>query len=179
MNLIHVPAPPELLEVVDATNRPLLILPREEVHRQQLLHRSVLVLVFDEQNRLFLQKRSRTKEVYPGRWDVSASGHILAGESRDAAACRELLEELGFAPHRIVVRQEIPASPATGQEFVTLFTTRCTGKEIRTNEQEVEDGYFVDHEELGCMLREYPELLTPALLHFGRSGLVFSPKMGS
>jgi isopentenyl-diphosphate Delta-isomerase len=178
MNTIHVPAQPELLDVVDTKNRPLLVLPREEVHRQQLLHRSVLVLVFDGQNRLFLQKRSRTKEAYPSRWDVSASGHIRAGESREEAAIREVHEELGFTPSRIGMRQELPASPATGYEFVTLYTTRCTGMEIRINDLEVEDGYFVDPEELKCMIREYQELLTPALLHFSRSGLVFTLTTG-
>jgi isopentenyl-diphosphate Delta-isomerase len=175
----HAIVPTELLEVVDAANRPLLVLPREEVHRQQLLHRSVLVLVYNERSRLFLQKRSRTKEVYPGRWDVSASGHILAGESREEAALRELREELGYLPGRLELRQEIQASPATDQEFVTLYFTRCNGSEIRSNPLEIEDGCFVDHEELGGMARDYQELLTPALLHFARSGMAFPAFMGS
>jgi isopentenyl-diphosphate Delta-isomerase len=170
--------PDELLEVVDSRNRPLLVLPRELVHRQQLFHRSVLVLVFDQQSRVFLQKRSRTKMVYPGRWDVSSSGHVLAGESNEGAALRELTEELGLSPPRIGLRLEIPASRETGQEFVTLYATRCSATEVRTNGSEVEDGCFVDQEELDCMIQDYPELLTPALLHFGRSNLVFPPSMG-
>jgi isopentenyl-diphosphate Delta-isomerase len=170
--------PDELLDVVDSRNRPLLVLPRAQVHRQQLFHRSVLILVFDQHNRLFLQKRSRAKLAYPGRWDVSSSGHVLAGESSEGAALRELCEELGLSPSRIGLRLEVPASVETGQEFVTLYATRCSGAEVRTNGNEVEDGCFVDQEELDCMIRDYPELLTPALLHFGRSGLVFPPSMG-
>jgi len=47
---------------------------RPEVHRLGLRHRAAHVLVFNARGELFLQKRSMTKDTFPGAWDSSASG---------------------------------------------------------------------------------------------------------
>lgn len=44
---------------------------------------------------LLFQKRSQTVDRNPGKWDISAAGHVNAGESKLAAAVREAREELG------------------------------------------------------------------------------------
>ncbi|MBN1308375.1 MAG: NUDIX domain-containing protein [Chitinispirillaceae bacterium] len=46
---------------------------------------------------LLLQKRSPFKETFPGLWDISAAGHISAGDSSRETAVRELREELGIS----------------------------------------------------------------------------------
>ena len=69
---------------------------RSEVHRLGLQHRAVHVLIFNGKSEVFLQKRSMTKDTFPGAWDSSASGHLDTGESYDACAVRELREELGL-----------------------------------------------------------------------------------
>src|SRR5882724_4390992 len=69
---------------------------RREVHRLGLRHRAVHVLVFNRRGELFLQKRSMTKDTFPGAWDSSASGHVDSGEDYDACAIRELREEIGL-----------------------------------------------------------------------------------
>jgi isopentenyl-diphosphate delta-isomerase len=48
-----------------------------------------------------VQRRSLRKENNPGLWDVSAAGHLSAGESASDAAVRETFEELGLSlsPH--------------------------------------------------------------------------------
>ena len=56
------------------------------------------VLVFDAQGRLFLQKRTLTKDIQPGKWDTSVGGHLRPGEAPEAGARREMQEELGVAP---------------------------------------------------------------------------------
>ena len=86
----------ELLQVVDEHGRFLRAVPRRECHRDpSLIHRSVCVLVFDGGGRLYLQERSAAKDMYAGEWDLSATGHVRAGETPDEAAARELREELG------------------------------------------------------------------------------------
>jgi 8-oxo-dGTP pyrophosphatase MutT (NUDIX family) len=40
--------------------------------------------------------RTSTKDIYPGYWDVTVGGVLLAGESFDAGARRETNEELGI-----------------------------------------------------------------------------------
>ena len=61
-----------------------------EVHGNNLRHRAVHILVFNNLGELFLQKRSRWKDRHPRRWDSSAAGHVDAGEEYDVAANREL-----------------------------------------------------------------------------------------
>jgi isopentenyl-diphosphate delta-isomerase len=146
-----------------------------EVHRQSLAHRSVLVLLYDPAGKVYLQKRAATKQFYPGRYDVSASGHVRAGESRQDAAARELGEELGITAREPRVLATTPASPMTGYEFVTLFHAGTATAEPRPNPEEVADGMFVDHVELAYMVRRFRELLTPGLVHFFERNAVFPP----
>src|SRR5436189_6175877 len=92
---------------------------RSEVHRLGLQHRAVHVLIFNQRGEIFLQKRSMSKDTFPGSWDSSASGHLDKGESYDDCALRELYEELGIeltvAPERLF---KLAACLDTGQEHV-------------------------------------------------------------
>jgi 8-oxo-dGTP pyrophosphatase MutT (NUDIX family) len=45
--------------------------------------------------RLLIHRRSAVKDVWPGWWDLAAGGVVLAGETYEEAARRELAEELG------------------------------------------------------------------------------------
>jgi 16S rRNA (adenine1518-N6/adenine1519-N6)-dimethyltransferase len=66
------------------------------------------------------------------------------GEDYDAAANRELLEELGVkAPLERVVK--LPATNRTGQEFIWLYRTRYDGS-MRLNRGEIETGRFFQPE---------------------------------
>ena len=60
-----------------------------------LLHRSVAVIVTTTDGRLVVQHRSEDKDLFPGWWDIGAGGVVTAGEDRALAARRELAEELG------------------------------------------------------------------------------------
>jgi isopentenyl-diphosphate delta-isomerase len=165
--------PVELVEYVDGSDRPLGVMSLAAVHRQSLSHRSVLVMLYDPRGKVYLQKRAATKQFYPGRYDVSASGHVKAGESRLEAAQRELEEELGITAREMRVVATAPASPLTGYEFVTLFHAGKTADQPRPNPEEVSDGMFVNHAELTYMVERFRELLTPGLVHFFEQNAVF------
>ena len=88
---------------------------RAEAHRLGLKHRAAHILVYNGRGEVFLQKRSRTKDTFPGAWDSSASGHVDCGEDYDACALRELGEELGLQPAQPLERLfKLAACPATG-----------------------------------------------------------------
>jgi isopentenyl-diphosphate Delta-isomerase len=70
--------------------------PRDEIHRSGQWHRTVHVWIRNSKGELLVQKRSVSKETWPGRWDISCAGHIAAGESAQTAMVRELDEELGL-----------------------------------------------------------------------------------
>lgn len=170
------PEDTEYLEVVDAMNKPIGVLSREEVHLQGLFHRSVLVLVYDRDYRLLIQQRHHAKKVYPGRWDLSATGHVLAGESSLDAAYRELQEEVGIIPSRLKHVTTINGNQDTNYEFVSLFSAGRQASMPSPNPLEVEDFMFLNLEDMNTLVAEFPDLVTPGLVYFWRKGLLF-PKL--
>ena len=120
----------EVFDVVDENDLPIRTATRSQVHSEKLFHRAIHVFVFNKNGDLYLQKRSLKKDMSPGVWDSSVSGHVDAGEGYLDAALRELGEEIGIhdaAPESLEqVFYESP-SEQTGWEYVRLFTTKHTG----------------------------------------------------
>jgi isopentenyldiphosphate isomerase len=86
----------ERVEVVDEHDRVVEVVTRRGMRAENLRHRAVYILVTDAADRLLIHRRSDTKDVWPGRWDVAAGGVVGVGEPYDSAALRELVEELGI-----------------------------------------------------------------------------------
>lgn len=164
-----------LVEIVDDDNRPLAVLPKEVAHRQFLKHRSVQVLVFNSEKKIYLQKRDKSKRFYPGRWDISARTHPHVGESNVDAALRVLISKLQLeieSPQYILT---LPACAETGYENVTIYAVTKLNQPITPNKEEVSEGYFYSKEELTCLIKEFRELLTPNLVTLWEAGLLVSP----
>lgn len=87
----------ELVDVVDDAGRTIETVTRREMRARRLPHRSVYLLVFNRREELFVHLRTADKDVYPSHWDVAIGGVLAAGESHDAGARREAMEELGVA----------------------------------------------------------------------------------
>ncbi len=85
----------ELVDVVDADDHVVATVPRRQMRAQRLRHRAVYIVVNSSAGALLVHRRSDTKDLWPGRWDVCVGGVVAAGESWDAAARRELAEEVG------------------------------------------------------------------------------------
>ncbi|TVM15665.1 isopentenyl-diphosphate delta-isomerase [Oceanidesulfovibrio indonesiensis] len=163
----------ELVEVVDETDTPFAVMPLTSAIEQSLFRRAVLVLVYDRQGRLYLQRRSRSKSLYPGRLDLSATGHVRAGESREDAAARELLEELGLSGRRLTLLASVEATHHTSYAFVSLFSAGKVNEEPQPSSDETEGGFFVDAEELAALVQEFREQLTPGMVYFWERGMLF------
>jgi len=163
------------VEIVDDQDRPLGVMPLAEARRQALFHRTVLVLVYDARGRVFLQKRARTKTLYPGRWDLSAAGPVLAGESCEDAALRGLRQELGIGGALLTRLGKAPACPETGYGFTTLFAAGACPGPLLPDPAEIEDGLFVDRDELDALAASFREMLTPTLVSFWERDMVFRP----
>jgi len=130
----------EVFDVVDERDQVTGQQSRHEVHRRGLRHRAVHLFLFNKRGDLFLQKRSRWKDVHPGRWDSSAAGHLNAGDDYDAAAHRELGEELGVSAP-LEAFGTIAACEETGQEFVRCYQGRHDGPFVWPR-SEIETGAF-------------------------------------
>ena len=86
----------EIVTIVDDRNNVVGAEPRWRMRSYGLPHRATYILVFNSAGELFVQKRADSKDIYPGHYDVAAGGVVMAGESYESAAMRELEEELGI-----------------------------------------------------------------------------------
>jgi len=129
---------------------------RAVVHAKELWHRAVYVLVFNEAGQLFMQKRALTKDSSPGMWTISCSGHVDAGEDYDAAAIRELGEELGWVPSSPPVRiLRVAASEVTGWEFLWIYQLKAEGP-FTLHPEEIDCGEWLELAELSRRLVACP-----------------------
>ncbi|MBC8096441.1 MAG: NUDIX domain-containing protein [Akkermansiaceae bacterium] len=152
----------EIFDIVNERDEVVGQSPRREVHAQKLLHRAVHVLVFNSRGQLFLQKRSMIKDMSPGLWDSSASGHLDSGEDYDSCAVREVWEEIGLKlaqpPERIL---RIEACAETGQEFVWVYRCESEGP-FTLHPEEIERGDWFTPEEITRWIAERPQDFAPA-----------------
>jgi isopentenyldiphosphate isomerase len=86
----------EIVALVDEQNNVIGSAPRREMRANRLLHRSTYILVFNSRGEIYVQKRTMTKDVFPGYFDPATGGVVLAGESYEVSAVRELEEEMGI-----------------------------------------------------------------------------------
>ncbi len=155
----------EVFDVVNAADEVIGQATRAEVHARGLWHRAVHVLVFNAAGQVFLQKRSMAKDMAPGRWDSSCSGHLDAGEDYDVAAVRELAEEIGVVgmePPRRWIYEE--ACAATGWEFVWVYRLEHEGPFV-LHPAEIEAGRWMAPSEVSRAIAQSPEAFAPAFRH--------------
>ena len=113
-----VPAQKELIDVLDNYGvRTGEILSRKLIHELGKIHRAVHLYLFDLSDNLLLQRRSGKTDHYAGKFGISVTGHVNAGESSTDAVRREIQEELGLAPTHMNIqflfsfRQDARISP--------------------------------------------------------------------
>ena len=87
----------EKIDIYDANLKHLGIMDRKDAHLQGLWHTTFHCWLINNTNggQILLQGRSSDMENFPDMLDVSAAGHILAGEKIDEGV-REVEEELGI-----------------------------------------------------------------------------------
>ncbi|MFK0313415.1 NUDIX hydrolase [Pseudomonas sp. NPDC090233] len=86
----------ELVTWVDEADQVLGALPRAELRERGLIGRCTFILLFNGAGELCVHRRTLSKALYPGYWDVAAGGMVAAGEAYADSAARELAEELGI-----------------------------------------------------------------------------------
>ncbi len=91
----------EVIDVLTASGKPLGRASRREVHAEGRWHQTFHCLVVRSSSpaTVVLQRRHRAATAFPGLLDLSATGHLLSGES-PTDGVREIDEELGIEVDR-------------------------------------------------------------------------------
>jgi len=152
----------ERFPIVDKKDRILGSASRSQVHGNNLLHRAVHILIFNEAGEVYLQQRSRWKDRHPLKWDSSAAGHVASRESYDETARRELKEELGVSlPLQKILK--LPAAQRTDHEFIWLYRCVVSG-DLAPNKCEIERGTFLPPAAVDGWTSARPEDFAPGFL---------------
>lgn len=115
---------------------------RSECHSgSKLLHPVIHLHVFNQKGKLFMQKRSASKDIQPDKWDSSVGGHIDLNETPAQAALREAGEEIGLHNLTIQYIDKYIIETDIERELTYCFYT-ITDQLPLIDMKEVSDGRF-------------------------------------
>lgn len=135
----------EIVVIVDEKNNVIGAQTRSVMRKQGLIHRAAYILVFNSSGKIFVQKRTLSKDVYPGYYDVAAGGVVLHGETYEESAIRELEEELGIGDVALTHLFDFFHKDANNRIWGRVYKCIYDGKMV-LQEEEVESGSFRDVE---------------------------------
>jgi len=144
----------ELVDLIDLEGKRIGTARRHEVRARNLLHRGVGILCFDSGGRIHVHRRTMTKDVFPGLYDMFVGGVVGAGEEPHAAATREIAEELGIrGPEPRWLFDHLCLGPHN-RSLVSVYEVDWDGP-IVLQEAEISWGGFVELAELRSMLERF------------------------
>lgn len=158
----------ELFVVVDKNDRIIGYKTRAECHsNKNLIHRASGVVIANNKGEILLQKRSRSKDLFPSYYTTSSSGHVNKAESYAQTARRELQEEIGIKA-KLKFHSKFLYLNERETEINVLYTAHHNGPFV-VDKKEVESVIFVSKEKLKSMRKK----LTPyAIQSFEQLGIL-------
>ena len=152
----------EKIVIVDKNNRVTGWSWRSAMRKQRLIHRATFIMVFNDKGQLFVQKRTLSKDIYPGYYDLTAGGVVQMDEPVDVSARRELEEELGIVMGDLdflfAFFYESPENNVWGSVYKCIFN----GRPILQKE-EIDHGQFLSPEAVKALIRTEP--VTPESIY--------------
>ena len=124
-------------------------------------HLIVHVCLMNERGEMLIQQRSDSVAKWPGMWDLTIGGHVLAGETPEQAAERKVQEELGL---QIILSEAGTVEMTIQNRLDTIFVVpvKCVReydgdaehllKKIVPQEEEVKAVRWASIEEIRSMI---------------------------
>lgn len=143
----------ELIAWVDRHDQPLGSLPRADLRERGLIGRGTYILLFNSAGELCVHRRTLSKAIYPGYWDVAAGGMVQADESYELSAARELEEELGVSGVALAAHERFFFDQPDNRLWCAVFSAVWDGP-LKLQPEEVLEARFLSIDQV---LRETTE----------------------
>ncbi len=135
------PPSEERVIIVDENNQVIDALPRSVMRAKNLNYRATYILVLNDAGEIFIQRRTMSKDMYPGYLDAAAGGVVIEGEDYETSARRELREELGIDAERLTTLFDFFYQDQANKVFGRTFLCRHNGPFVLQVE-EIAEGFF-------------------------------------
>lgn len=159
---------------MDTCGKPLAVMPSSVVHEQKLPSKSVFVFIYSKSGKVYLQRRAEGKSLSPGKWDISAATHVIAGEAMEGAAVRVLEKELNLDTLSVTYSSSQQEDFPDGPLWISIYTAQLGNTTFTPNPEEVQDGMFVDEEELMSLYTHFHSKLTSVLKWAIQNNVIFN-----
>lgn len=177
--------PDELIDWLDSSGNPIGTIMKSKAHLIRAWHKAIHVYIVNDRNELLLQLRSKDKDMFPDKWDISCGGHVGAGETTLHTALREVMEELGLTipekdMHYLFTYPEtLTWGEFSSSEFVDVFLVRPfrINDGVTLQESEVAEAKFVPLETFYQMINQQEKCLVPHWEEFEKIIPILKQKM--
>ncbi|MBD8683291.1 NUDIX hydrolase [Pseudomonas sp. CFBP 13719] len=132
----------ESIAWVDESDQVLGTLPRLELRERGLIGRGTYILLFNSQGELCVHRRTLSKAIYPGYWDVAAGGMVQGNETYAESAARELEEELGVSGVELTAHEHFLFDQPGNRVWCAVFSAVWDG-DLQLQPEEVLEARFV------------------------------------
>lgn len=132
-----------------------------------ILHRAFTVLLFNNKGEVLIQKRSKSKMLWPFYWETSCSSHPRENETYQESGQRRLKEELGIDTALKIVDKFIYHSfykdVGAEHEFCATLVGKHNEERINFNTNEITDIKWIKIDELEKDINENSKDYAPWL----------------
>ena len=112
----------------------------------------VHICVFNSAGQLLIQQRQPFKDGWPNLWDVTVGGSVLAGETSQEGARRELQEEIGLEADFSTAAPDYSTTFTGGYDDVYILRMDPDLSSLRLQESEVQAIRWAGLEEILSMI---------------------------
>jgi isopentenyldiphosphate isomerase len=137
----------EQIAWVDHNDELLGSLPRAQLRERGLIGRGTYILLFNSAGEMCVHRRTLSKAIYPGYWDVAAGGMVQVDETYAESAARELEEELGVGGVTLTAHEQFFFDQPGNRIWCAVFSAVWDGP-LKLQPEEVIEARFITVEEV-------------------------------